>query len=80
MKFSHLRAYRNELFLKINRDDLKDGDGQYYKILYDQAIFFPLMEMSCGRVAKIEGEHHLLYIMGTGLNDYARRDDLGVRA
>lgn len=43
MKFSHLRAYRNELFLKINPDDLKDVDGQYYKILYDQAIFFPLM-------------------------------------
>jgi hypothetical protein len=35
------------------------------------------MEMSCGRVFKIEGEHHLLYINGTGLNDSERGDDLG---
>jgi hypothetical protein len=56
-------------------DDLKDVDGQYYKVLYDRAIFLPLIEMSCGRVAKIEGEHHLLYNAGTGLNDYALRDN-----
>jgi hypothetical protein len=37
------------------------------------------MEMSCGRVAKIEGEYHLLYIIGTGLNDSDRGDDLGER-
>jgi hypothetical protein len=69
MKFSHLRSYRNELFLRLDPADLKDETGQFYKIIYDQAIFFPLMEMSCGRVAKIEGEFHLLYTMGTGLND-----------
>lgn len=65
--------------MKINPDDLKDETGQFYKVMYDQAIFFPLMEMSCGRVAKIEGEHHLLYITGTGLNDSDRGDDLAVR-
>jgi hypothetical protein len=69
MKFSQLRSYRNELFLKINPDDLKNEDGQFYQILYDQAIFFPCMEMSCGRVAKIEGEVHLLYNIATGFND-----------
>lgn len=55
MKFSHLRSYRNELFLRLDPRDLKDEAGQFYKIMYDQAIFFPLMEMSCGRVQKIEG-------------------------
>lgn len=79
MKFSHLRAYRNELFLKIDPKDLKDEAGSFYKIIYDQAIFFPLMEMSCGRVAKIKGEYHLLYMTNTGLNDWVRGDDLGDR-
>jgi hypothetical protein len=53
MKFSHLRSYRNELFLQLDPADLKDETGQFYKILADQVFFFPLMEMSCGRVAKI---------------------------
>lgn len=37
------------------------------------ALFFPLMELACGRVTKIEGEFHYLYNMGTGLNDYNDR-------
>lgn len=32
-----------------------------------------LMEMSCGRVHKIEGEIHYLYNLNTGLNDNYRR-------
>ena len=35
------------------------------------AIFFPLMELACGRANKIEGEFHYLYNRGTGLNDDA---------
>ena len=34
------------------------------------AIMFLLMELSCGRVNKIEGEYHYLYNRGTGINDY----------
>ena len=37
------------------------------------ALFFPLMELSCTRVHKIEGEFHYLYNTGTGLNDYNNR-------
>ena len=33
-------------------------------------IYFPLMELSCGRVNKIDG-YHYLYNINTGLNDYA---------
>jgi hypothetical protein len=32
-------------------------------------MFVPLMELSCGRVNKIEGEYQYLYNVGTGLND-----------
>jgi hypothetical protein len=31
------------------------------------------MELSCGRVNKVDGEFHYLYNTGTGLNDYNDR-------
>ena len=33
------------------------------------AMYFPLMELSCGRIKKING-YHYLYNINTGLNDY----------
>jgi hypothetical protein len=73
MKFSHLRSYRTELIHQINPKDLQDEKGVFFTIAYDMALFFPLMELSCGRVNKIEGEFHYLYNVGTGLNDYQDR-------
>ena len=73
MKFSHLRSYRNELIHQIKPKDLQDKEGVFFTIAYDMALFFPLMELSCGRVNKIEGEYHYLYNTGTGLNDYTQR-------
>lgn len=55
---------------------MKTSEGEFYKVIYDLVIFFPLMELSCGRVDKIDDEFHYLYNMGTGLNDYDRGDDL----
>lgn len=73
MMFSHLRSYRNELLAQVNPKDLQDEKGEFFRITYDLALFFPLMEMSCGRVWKINGEFHYLYNTGTGLNDYNDR-------
>lgn len=58
------------IFRQINPTDLKDEKGAYFTMTYDQAIFFPAMELSCGRVEKIPGEIHYLYNIGTGNNDY----------
>lgn len=33
------------------------------------AIFYPLMEVACGKVLKIQGFHYL-YNFNTGFNDY----------
>jgi len=54
---SHLRTWRKELFLKINEDDLKDLDGDYFKMAGDIAFMFPMLEMA--------GEHakHILEVM-----------------
>ena len=31
---------------KLDQEDLKDQDGNYYKMAYDQAIMLPLLEMA----------------------------------
>ena len=46
---SHLRTFRFHLWGKLDTEDLKDQDGNYYKMAYDQAIMLPLIEMSSER-------------------------------
>lgn len=47
---SHLRTFRKELFEKIKYEDLMDVDGYFYKFTFDQAMMYPMAEMS--------GPHH----------------------
>lgn len=68
MKFSHLRSFRAELLHQLEPRHLQDGRGEFFRSTYDQALFFPLMELSCGRVYKIENEYHYLYNIWTKEN------------
>ena len=68
-RFSHLRSYRTELFRQVPAKDFQDDQGKFFTIAYDMAIYFPVMELACGRVSKISGFHYL-YNVNTGLNDY----------
>ena len=43
---SHLRTFRHDLWLKIEDSDLRDNDGNYWPITWDQAIMFPMLEMA----------------------------------
>jgi len=44
--FSHLRTFRKELFCKIDKKDLLDVDGEFYKCTFDRAMMYPMVEMS----------------------------------
>ena len=46
---SHLRTFKYKLWKKLNQEDLKDEDGVYYTMTYDQAIMLPLLEMAGNR-------------------------------
>ena len=69
MKFMKVEVYLNSLFLEVDPNDLKDDSGAFYLTTYDYAMFYPLLELSCGRVLHIDGEYQYLYNIGTGLND-----------
>ena len=43
---SHLRTFKYGLWKNLNHDDLKDEEGNYYKMTYDQAIMLPLLELA----------------------------------
>ena len=43
---THLRTFRHDLWLKINHDDLKDNNGNYFDTAWDLAIMFPMLEMA----------------------------------
>lgn len=53
-------TYLTQHFLKINATDLKDSNGKYLDLAYEQAIFFPITEIACRKVMKIDGFHVLV--------------------
>lgn len=58
--FSHLRTFRKELFMKIDKNDLLDEDGEFFKCTFDRAMMYPMVEMS-GK-EKIKLVNDVLYI------------------
>lgn len=58
-----------DIFLLTNMTSFKDKNGKLYWTIYDNAIFFPAMEMACGKVSYVP-ELKYWYTAYTGLNDW----------
>jgi len=43
--FGHLRTFKGFLWEALNKEDLKDAEGNYFTCTYDQAILLPMLEM-----------------------------------
>ncbi len=43
---SHLRTFRHDLWLSVNKYDLLDKNRKYYSVAWDLAIMFPMLEMA----------------------------------
>jgi hypothetical protein len=56
---SHLRTFKHHLWLRLNMDDLKGEDGNYYQTAYDQALMLPLLEMSSERSKYLDKIMHV---------------------
>ena len=46
---SHLRTFRHDLWLSVNKHDLLDKNRKYYSVAWDLAIMFPMLEMAGSR-------------------------------
>jgi len=51
---SHLKTFKFFLWDKIDKADFIDDDGEFYEMTYDQAIMFPMLEMSGPRAQYID--------------------------
>ena len=56
---SHLRTFRHDLWLSLNPNDLLDKNGKYFRVAWDLAIMFPMLEMAGNRQ---EFMQDLLYV------------------
>jgi glycosyltransferase involved in cell wall biosynthesis len=64
-RVSHIRTFRAGLYQKIQEQDenfscLKDSIGDFYKMTYDVAIMFPIMEMA--GYNKVKFNDTILYV------------------
>jgi len=67
--FSHLHSFKHLLWKNIHDLDLRDPKGgEYFRILYDLAIYFPMLEMA-GRKIKFIKETLYIYNAANPLND-----------
>jgi hypothetical protein len=53
-----LITFKTSLFLAIEEKDLKDTKGNFYSTNLEEAIYFPLFELSCQQCRKIAGVYH----------------------
>lgn len=51
---SHLRTFRKSLWDRIEDKDLRGDDGQYFKVAWDLAFMYPMIEMADGHVRFID--------------------------
>lgn len=65
---SHLRTFKYKLWKNIKLEDLKDSDGQFYKMTCDLATMFPMLEMSGGKFKCIQDILYC-YNMSNPIND-----------
>jgi len=66
---SHLRTFKYHLWNKIEREDLLDSEGKFYRMTWDLAFMFPMLEMSGQKAVYVED---ILYVynMSNPLNDH----------
>lgn len=66
---SHLRTFKYKLWKQIKLEDLKDASGNFYKMAWDLAFMFPMLEMAGSR-AKYVKEAVYCYNLVNPLNDH----------
>ena len=72
--FSHLRTFKFKLWNKIKDIDLKDEKGTYWKVSWDRAFMYPMLEMANGNIKFIKDKVYV-YNMANPFNDFRNRKE-----
>jgi hypothetical protein len=68
--FWHPATFKYLLWKRIDDKDLRDVNGDYFRVLKDKATLFPMLEMS-GKKKLFIDETLYIYNLSNPLNDYA---------
>jgi len=66
---SHLRTFKQHLWSRIKKEDLLDNNGDFYRMAWDLAFMFPMLEMA-GDKSKYINDILYIYNLGNPLNDH----------
>ena len=66
---SHLRTFKHHLWNKIKKQDLLDNEGKFYRMTWDMAFMFPMLEMA-GSKSHYVKDILYIYNLGNPLNDH----------
>ena len=69
---THLRTFRRELYFHIDEKDLKNDDGEWFKVAGDLTFMWPMLEM-CGD--RFEFIPEPLYVYNEGNNNSVNRGE-----
>lgn len=72
---SHLRTFKYKIWKLVDDNDLRDSNGEYYKMTSDLAEMFPLLELA-GNRSKFIDKTLYVYNNKNPLNDYKVNHDL----
>lgn len=67
---SHLRTWKSWLWKKIDENDLKNSEGDYWKVAGDLSFMFPMLEMSGEQHYRFIPEILYIYNESNPLNDH----------
>ncbi len=67
--FSHLRTFKYHLWKQIKREDLLDKEGNFYRMAWDLAFMFPMLEMA-GKKSQYIDDILYVYNCANPLNDH----------
>lgn len=66
---SHLRSFKYKLWKRIDKNDLLDTDGKFYRMAGDLSFMFPMLEMA-GNRAKYINDILYVYNLDNPFNDH----------
>jgi len=75
---SHLRTFKAHLWNRIKKEDFLDSEGCFYKMTWDLAVMFPMLEMAGDRSTYVDD---ILYVYNVDnpLNDHKLDNSYQVR-
>jgi hypothetical protein len=78
---SHLRSFKSFVYKKIQEQDetfscMKDKNGEFYKMTYDVAIMFPIMEISGYEKVKFIDKILYFYNAHNPISDHIKNQKL----